>query len=449
MRILFVTAEYSPLARTGGLGDAVAGLAEALARSGLEVQVALPRYRALLDVGVPAGDGVWAAERNGVEVRLVDDAESFDRPGGLYGPAPGEEFTDSWRRWGRFAVAAARLAVGSDVVHLHDPHAGATALLSPVPSVFTVHNPAHPVLGPLEESLALLGLGPAFGAPSGPLEWFGKANYLKAGLVGATRVTTVSPGFARELAGGPEESFGLGDVVRSLPAPLVGILNGIDAAAWQPDVDPLLPAPFAAGDLSGRAASRDALLERTGLDDGTLFGMVGRMSGQKGIPLIDPPLADLVADGLRFVAVGNGDLDDTVDAWVARHPRAVAHLPFDDEAARLTFAGSDAYLMPSRFEPSGLGQLYAMRYGAPPVVRLTGGLADSVVDIDEDPTGGTGIGFRPYLPAELAKSVRRAIRYHGTFPEEWRQMQIRGMTHDWSWDRRAAEYVEVYESALG
>ncbi len=454
MRVLVATAELSPLARTGGLGDAVAGLSRALVEAGVDVTVVMPRYQSLAglgDRGPGAGpaEAVYRHDLDGLPVALVDDPPAFDRPGTPYGDAPGQEHEDSWWRWGRFALAVAELAADAHVVHLQDAHTGVVALLSDVPSVFTVHNPAHPVLGPLLDAGMLLDLGGDATAPEGALEWYGKASYLKAGLVGAAQATTVSPTFAMELAGPPEESFGLGDVIRSLDPPLAGILNGIDAAAWDPLSDDLLPAPFSAGDLAGRAEARAALLKRADLDDGMLFGNVGRVSAQKGYPILDASIDELVAEGFRFVQVGNGDLDPMIDAWVERHPSAIAHFEFADDVARLTFGGADAYLMPSQFEPSGLGQLYAMRYGCPPVVRITGGLADTVVDVDEDPANGTGMGFRPYLPAEAAKTIRRAMRYRAAYPDLWAGMQRRGMREDLSWARRAGEYVELYQRVIG
>jgi starch synthase len=450
--VLMACAELSPLARTGGLGDAVAGLAAAVARAGVATTVVMPAYRDLGTIGEPVSGkpgpavGLRRYRLGDVEVLLVEDPIAFDRPG-FYGPSPGEAYEDEWWRWGRFAGAVADLAGDHDVLHMHDAHAGAAALLTAGPTVFTIHNPAHPVLGPLAEAADLLGVDPSATVPEGPLEWYGQANYLKAGLTSSDRASTVSPGFAAELAGPDGVSFGLGGVVRNLSRPMLGILNGIDATAWDPAADPLLPAPFDTEDLTGRAAARAELLGRTGLDEGVVFGMVGRMSAQKGIDLVDEVIDDLVDDGMRFVAVGNGDLDAVVDTWVDRHPAAVSHQVFGDEIARLTFGGCDAYLMPSRFEPSGLGQLYAMRYGAPPVVRYTGGLADSVTDIDEDPGAGTGVGFHEYSGGELAKTVRRAMRYQTMLPELWRSMQRRGMETDWSWDRRAVEYFKLYRMA--
>jgi starch synthase len=186
------------------------------------------------------------------------------------------------------------------------------------------------------------------------------------------------------------------------------------------------------------------LLAKARLDDGIVFGNVGRMARQKGLGLLDEALDALVAEGMRLVLVGNGELDGLVDDWVERQPKAVAHLPYDEPLSRLVSAGADAYLMPSQFEPCGLGQMYSMRYGAPPVVRLTGGLADTVLDIDEYPETGTGFGFRTYEPMSLVKTIRRAMRYRAGFPKLWQKIQHNGMTADFSWSARAKDYEAVY-----
>jgi starch synthase len=302
-------------------------------------------------------------------------------------------------------------------------------------------------VGPLDPVVGLLGLGPKASVLGGDIEWYGQANYLKAGIVGATQATTVSPGHARELAV-DETSFGLGGIVRGLYRPIVGVLNGIETDDWDPSADSLLPTPFSAKDLTGRAASREALLARYRLDDGFVLGNVGRMSAQKGLGLLAYDLDTLVAEGVRFVFMGNGELDAMVDGWAERHPRAVAHVPFDESAARLVFAGSDAYLMPSQYEPCGLGQMYAMQYGAPTLAHFTGGLEDTVFDIDEDPDNGTGLVFRSFDHPSLTKTIRRAMRYHTHTPGVWRTMQRNGMTRDWSWTARASEYEAIYESVV-
>jgi starch synthase len=227
----------------------------------------------------------------------------------------------------------------------------------------------------------------------------------------------------------------------------VGILNGIDDRSWDPAADPTLPKRFSIRRLRARAACRAELIAAAGIDDGVVLGNVGRMSFQKGLDLLEPLLAPAIEAGVRLVLVGNGELDLAVDEWVQAHPGMVAHLPYSEPLARLVSAGVDAYLMPSAFEPSGLGQLYAMRYGAPPIVHFVGGLADSVVDLDEDPDEATGFGFRSFTPDALESAIGRAITTYAERPRVWRALQVRGMTRDWSWDARAAEYEDVYVRA--
>ncbi len=445
MKILFASAELAPFVRTGGLGNAVAGLAHALS-SDHDVTFGVPGYRDSSAPGRKVTGGAWRRHQDrDVEVLFWLD-ESFDRTG-VYGPDSSSSYGDNWQRFARFSLAVAQLSEGFDVVHLHDGHVGAVALRTLVPTVFTIHNASYPMIGPLGPAVETLGLGPKASVLGGDLEWFGEANFTKAGVVGATQATTVSPGHARELAV-DETSFGLGGIIRGLFRPIVGVLNGIDTNDWDPSRDPVLPKPFSAADLSGRSASRKALLTQFGLDDGFLLGNVGRMSGQKGLGLIDYDLDVLVDEGARFVFMGNGDLDPLVDGWVDRHPTAVVHVPFDEPKSRIVFAGSDAYLMPSQYEPCGLGQIYAMRYGTPSIAHFTGGLEDTVFDIDEDPANGTGFVFRSFDHPSLTKTIRRAMHYRVAMPDLWRTMQVNGMARDWSWDARAVEYEEIYESVL-
>ena len=445
MKILFASAELAPFVRTGGLGDAVAGLAGAVAGLGHEVTVAVPGYALIDDQGV---DGApWRRlEHNGVTVLFFQDAR-FDRPG-VYGPTPTTAYEDNWERFGAFSLAVGRLSTAFDVVHLHDGHVGAAALVVDRPSIFTIHNASYPMLGPLRPVGELLGLDEAALALGGALEWFGRANYLKAGIVGADQVTTVSPGHARELTH-EETSFGLGGLIRALPHPIIGILNGIDTTAWDPGADPVLPAAFTADRPKRRAEAKKLLLGRFDLDPGFLMGNVGRMAPAKGLQLLDYDLDALVSEGGRLLLVGNGELDAMVDGWAERHPKAVAHAPYSESLARLVSAGSDAYLMPSQFEPCGLGQMYAMRYGAPTVAHFTGGLEDTVIDIDEDPGAGTGFVFRSFAHTSFTKTVRRAHRYYAEIPHLWDRIRRNGMTRDWSWTARAGEYVAVYERVAG
>jgi len=451
MKLLMAAAEFSPLARTGGMGEAVAGLAQALDAHGIEVTVALPRYQHLRDIGTAAADLPVPAYRyqlDEIEVLLVEDAAAFDRPG-IYGPKPGEAYDDEWFRWARFSSAVARLAVGFDLIHLHDGHVGPVALLTSRPTVQTIHNASYPILGPLAEAAHELGVSWQDRMLGGPLEWYGQANYLKAGIVGADRVTTVSPTFAAQITSDASVTGGLNEVINWLAEPVVGIVNGIDTESWDPRLDPGLPAPFSAKDLKPRGLSRAALLEEADLDDGFVVGNVGRMTEQKGLHLIEAGLDQLIADGLRLVLVGNGNLDPLVDGWQTRHPRAVRHFEYSEQIARLSYAGADAYFMPSQFEPCGIGQLYAMRYGCPPLVHFTGGLADTVVDLDERPEEATGFGFRTFAPEEAVKTVRRAMRVHRTSRKEWKALQRRGMTSDLSWAHAALGYITIYDTILG
>lgn len=443
MKLLIASAELAPFVRTGGLGNAVAGLGRALARRGHDVTVAIPGYA---DAGpFTHPDESWGPLRDPeLEVAVWRDDAAFDRPG-VYGPTPGSGYGDNWWRYGRFAVAVAQLAQGYDVVHLHDAHTAAVALLVDVPTVFTIHNASHHLTGPYADAVALLGLDPDDPEVAPYLEWYGQANYLKAGMA-ADRVTTVSPSHADELTV-EETSFGLSGVVSTLKDPIVGILNGIDEMSWDPANDPVLPKPFSAEDVGGRSAAREELLRRTGLEDGVIFGNVGRMARQKGLDLLAPVLHHLAAEGMRLVLVGRGELDVLVDGWVDMHRRRVVHLDYQEELSRLVSAGADAYLMPSLFEPCGLGQLYSMRYGAPPVVHLTGGLADSVIDADEDPIHANGFGFRHYDSPTLAATIERAMDTYQRHPERWQALQLNGMRTDWSWPARAAEYEAVFEAA--
>ncbi len=445
MKVLFASAELSPHVRTGGLGDAVAGLASALARKGHDITVALPAYSDLSPFGLDlpgTEDESWVTLHDDLlRVLAWRDDAAFDRPG-VYGPTPGTGYDDNWWRYGRFSAAVAELAPDYDLVHLHDAHTGAVSLLVDVPTVFTIHNASHHLLGPFDAAADILGIG---AEASAGMEWYGQANYLKAGIVGADRVTTVSPSHAAELAI-EATSFGLSGVVASIEHPIVGVLNGIDVTQWDPQTDSVLPAEFDLTDMSGRTKTRQALLDDTGLNDGVIFGNVGRMARQKGLDLLDPIIGHLVDQGMRLVLIGNGELDVMVDAWVDNHPGDVLHLPYTEEWARLVSGGIDAYLMPSEFEPCGLGQLYAMRYGAPPVVHITGGLADSVVEFSAGPDKATGFGFTDYSAAGLQEAIVRTMDVYRDDRDSWSSLQRNGMSIDWSWAARSEEYLAIYEA---
>ena len=478
LRVLMVAAECAPSVKVGGLGDAVAGLAAALARAGHDVRVALPRYGHLPP---PAPVlrfplrlrrtvhrvAVGTAGRSGVTIRLLDVPALFGRTG-VYGYAERNVFPDTDLRLAAHAQAALLDAVTDgwwpDVVHAHDAAAALAliylrhwddpdARLVRAAGVLTIHNLAHQAVQPVT-ALEAWELPSALGHDGGPLAWYGRLNPMKAGILLADRVTTVSPTYAREVVADPELGAGLGTILAGRGEAFTGIRNGIDTGTWDPTRDPHLPRPVDPGDPApGRAAAARELSGRLDLveeADGPLIGMVGRLDHQKGFDLALPPLAGWVRDGARVVLLGTGD-PALAAAW---HEAAAAHAGrvafrerFDEALARLIYAGADLLLVPSRFEPCGLVQLYAMRYGAVPVAHRTGGLADTIVDADAEPDRGTGFLFDEATPAALDGAVRRAWTAWRD-RSRWSNLQRRAMAGDWSWDGPAAAYADLYREAV-
>lgn len=476
MRVLFCASEIVPLAKTGGLADVAGALPAALARRGVDVRLAMPRYRgvdlpggtALGTLTVPLGgetvegtvlDG--ALPGSGVPIWLVEQPELFDR-GGLYGEG-GQDYPDNLTRFTFFCRAVARwLARGTwqpDVIHSHDWQ---TALLPAIirtegapraASVFTIHNLAYQGLFPAEQ-FALTGLPPAAFAMQG-LEFWGQVSLLKGGLVFADLLTTVSATYAREIQ---SEEFGAGleGVLRDRADDLVGILNGVDYEVWDPSVDALLPARYSADDMDGKPICKRALQRAFGLPEDArvpVVGMVTRLADQKGLDLVVEIMEELLDAGVQFVLLGTGDprYHQVFDELQARRRHHVGvRLGFDNALAHLIEAGADIFLMPSRYEPSGLNQLYSLRYGTVPVVRRTGGLADSVVDATPQALAAgraNGFVFAPYEPQALLGAVRRALAAY-RHPDTWRALQQAGMRADFSWGRAAGQYAALYERAL-
>jgi starch synthase len=486
LKIAFVAAECEPWAKTGGLGDVVDALARSLARvpgatDGL-VDVFLPRYRS-----VPLPDGAVPARRvrvpdphalagavdvsivdvaaNGYRLRLVDHPAAFDRDG-LYGPAGGGDFADNAWRFGllcRAALETLRTDGGRpvDLVHIHDWHACPVALqrdrwyaddpvIGRAAVVLTIHNLAYHGWTP-RERLRDLGLAPGDGVVAADAVGI---DLLWAGIERSELVNTVSPGYARESLG-PELGFGLDGALRAKRDRYLGILNGLDTTVWDPAADPDLAAPFSAGDLSGKAACRADLLTRVGFDptdDGPVLGMIGRLDPQKGFDLLADATPRLLASGARVVVQGSGnpELAAGFRALAAARPERVALIErFDRAMARRIYAGADLFLMPSRFEPSGQGQMIAMRYGTPPVVRWTGGLADSVVDELSRPGEGTGFAFRPATARALAAACEAAIAMRDVGGPAWDGLVARGMATDFDWTTGSApRYAAMYGRAV-
>lgn len=486
MRVLHVGAEIYPFVKTGGLADVIGALPAALAAANADARVLLPALPPLAKVlrearvvgrvqppwGGPAAELVEgrldAPTLARVPAILVRHDALYARAGSPYGDGSGHAFVDNQRRFALLGLAAARLAEGlhaawrPEVLHGHDWHAGlapAYAAFSRragkhrAASVFTVHNLAFQGLY-ARGHFAELGL-PAEAWGVNGVEFHGQLSFMKAGLHYADRITTVSPSYAREIQG-HELGCGLDGLLRERSAVVSGILNGVDDAVWNPEHDATLAAPYSAAKLAGKAACKAALQTECGLAvqaDAPLFSAVTRLTEQKGLQLVVEAIDGLVARGGQLVVLGSGDaaLEAALRAAAARHPRQVAlRQGYDEALAHRIFAGSDVTLVPSRFEPCGLTQMYALRYGSLPLVRRTGGLADTVVDCtleDLADERASGFVFERFAVDDLQRALRRAFTLWSR-PREWRVVQKRAMAQRFGWDTAAARYLALYDSAL-
>ncbi len=474
MRVLYVSSELYPLVKAGGLGDVSAALPPALRRVGVDARLflpGLPAFREGLEdqepvVSLGAAFGAFEVTvyrgrvpETGVPAYLLDAPELYDRPGGPYVDSEGEEWHDNPRRFALFGWAAARFADGDwrpDVIHAHDWHAGlAPAWLAAQPgwrppSVFTVHNLAYQGLVPAQRYHEL-GLPGYFFSVEG-LEFHNMASFMKAGLYYADQITTVSPTYAAEIQH-PEQGFGLHGLLATRADDLTGILNGVDYAVWDPATDQQLPVAYSVDELAPKAEAKSALQREMGLavaPDCPLFGVVSRLNEHKGLDLALAAIPDLVAAGAQFVILGSGDpeLEAGCQRCAAAYPDEVAFFRgYDEGLAHRVFGGADSLLVPSRTEPCGLTQLYALRYGTLPLVRRVGGLADTVVDAS--PTAladgtATGFVFGPATVEAFREAAERAIAVYRD-PGSWRPMQQRAMTRDFGWEQSAAIYRDMYQ----
>ena len=485
MKILFVVSEVDPLAKTGGLADVAAALPKALAALGHDVRIVLPLYREIdrkrfglrptaITLAVPVGamtrQGlVWdtVLPQTAIPTYLIECAPLFDRDG-LY-QVKGQDHPDNLERFSFFSQAVLRMlpALGwqPEVIHSHDWQAalvvahlamtplGRDPFFASTSTVFTIHNLAYQGLFPREQWPLTQLPDTAFGLEG--LEFYGKINCLKAALVSAKWLTTVSPTYVREIQT-PEFGCGLEGVLRVRQANLVGILNGIDLEAWNPRTDPHLAAAYSDEQLAGKALCKLALQKRQRLPErhDLLIGMIQRLVEQKGIDIFVEALEGLMSLPVQIVVLGTGDpkYHEALSALAKRFPRRLSvSLAFDNALAHQIEAGADAFLMPSRFEPCGLNQLYSLRYGTVPIVKNVGGLADTVVDLTpgtQAENAATGFVFEEHSARALLEAVRRAataFRDHAL----WLQLMRVGMQQDVSWTRSAAAYVNIYERACG
>jgi starch synthase len=474
LRVLMVVPEAAPFAKTGGLADVAAALPAALARLGHDVTVVMPRYRGIPSDGRPApfelpiGHGLvkgrWLETRLEERRRVVfvDYPPFYDREA-PYGIG-NDDFPDNARRFALLSRAALEFAVREGIrvsaVHAHEWQAGLVPVylqhryashpaLAGASSIFTVHNLAYQgVFSPLE--LSDLDLEQDL-FEERALEYWGGISFLKGGINFAHTITTVSPRYAKEVLT-PEFGFGFDGILKRRERDLVGILNGIDTEHWDPANDRYLPAPYSRDDLAAKAQAKAALLKELRLPadgaalDRPVIGVVSRLVDQKGFDLMPPAAEALMRLSAVFTVVGTGErrYEEFWERLAHAHPdRVAARIGFSERLAHLVEGGADMFLMPSRFEPCGLNQMYSLRYGTVPIVRAVGGLDDTVQDYNPRTGTGTGFKFREYTPEAMLSAIRRALEVFER-RDEWRALQAAGMAQDHSWDVSAREYVKVY-----
>ncbi len=482
MRILMISSEASPYARTGGLGEVTSALPAELVGLGASVDVVMPKYGSitqeaypkLKDTGLkidvtlndkPVHANVWTLmDERGVRFFFLECDEYYDRPF-LYGTKE-RDYEDNAERFVFLCRGAIEMALRQgakyDVYHAHDWQSALTPVylrtlyagesqLQRSAALMTIHNLGHQgIFWYLD--MPLVGVGWEFFTPK-HMEFHGKLNFLKSGIIFADEVNTVSPGYADEILT-PEFGFGLEGVLQDKGSRLTGILNGVDYSVWNPALDNRIAANYTPEDLGGKAICKADLQKRAKLPlkpDAPLFAVVSRLANQKGIDLIGAIMPSLMQRNVQLVLLGTGDrkLEEMFRAFAEKYPdKAAVFFDYDDKLAHQMFAGCDILLAPSRYEPCGLNQLYALKYGTVPVVRLTGGLIDTVDEFDLQKNTGTGFRFAAADPAALEGAIGKALDTYVRHQDAWRRLMLRGMSRDFSWKRSAREYLKLYEKAI-
>lgn len=477
MKVLFVASECAPFVKTGGLADVIGAVPKALDAVDAHARVFMPLYPAMQNVAA-GGKTVWqtddlyggaakviAVQAQGIDLLLLQAAHLYDRQGSIYLDPEGEDWKDNPFRFGALSQVAAEIATGGledwvpDIVHVHDWQAGLVpAYLHQMakdtpPCVLTIHNIAFQGIFP-EELMEPLGLDRSLFSADG-LEFYGNLGFLKAGIVYSNKVTTVSPTYAREIME-PEFGMGLEGLLTARQGDVSGILNGIDLDIWNPETDSDLARTYSARSLKQKRINRKAVIERFGLaptDTAPLFCVISRLTTQKGIDVLLDALPTLTERGARLAVLGSGDrrLESGLVAAAHRYPDAVGVIiGYDEALSHLMQGGSDAILIPSRFEPCGLTQLYGLRYGTIPVVSRTGGLADTVIDANEAALSAsccTGVQFAPVTARALSHAISRTCDLFAQ-PEIWSGMMRRAMRHPVGWEASAEAYHDVYASVM-
>ncbi len=478
MNIALISSEVAPFAKTGGLADVTGALPKYLAELGAAVRVFLPYYRCvrnraqefLLGRILPAVEtdwsgrkqsfSVWESRRDGFSAYFIDKPEFFDRDG-LYGTSVAD-YPDNADRFGFFSKACLEamktLSFKPDVIHAHDWQSalvlafkrfayGQDPFFARTKSLFTIHNMGYQGLFD-RKVLDRVGL-PASLFTMEDLEFYGRANFLKAGILYGDAVSTVSVRYSQEIQT-KEYGCGLEGLLRSRSSVLSGVLNGVDYASWNPETDGHLAARYRSDDLRGKALCRQDLLKAMGLSakGRPVVGMVTRLAAQKGLDILVEALDALWATGLVLIILGTGDaaIERSLSRAAQAHPAQLGlKLGFDDALAHKIYAGCDFLLIPSRYEPCGLTQMYALKYGTVPVVRATGGLEDTIREFDTVGKQGNGFKFRDYSAAELVKAMERGLAIRENKPD-WRILRRNAMACDFSWNRSAREYLRLFKS---
>ncbi len=487
LSIAFITPEAVPFAKTGGLADISGVLPSILSKLGQDVRVLLPLYRQIREqfgqelerqaeftvkVGDKSfrGDLLFLQQRKknkDAEFYFIEQDEFFDRDG-LYGePSTGLDFPDNAERFIFFCRAAVQCLEKNgwktDIIHLNDWQ---TALVAPFVRVdlsdnsplrkskvvFTIHNLAYQGQFDAKE-YDKLGLPESYFAATGPFEFWGKVNFMKAALHFSDHITTVSPTYAREIISSSEYGMGLEGVLAARANCLSGILNGVDYKIWSPKVDKLIPFRYFPANLSGKKKNKLELVRKAGFPirvDSPLFGMISRLDNQKGLDLIMEIFDRMMSLDIQFILLGTGDAKymQFFRQKQQEYPdKFKAYLEFDNQMAHLIEAGADIFLMPSRYEPSGLNQMYSLKYGTVPLVRKTGGLADSVEDFDPDKKTGTGLVFEKYDADLLLATVMRGVGLYSR-KKLWYKLMKAGMSQDFSWEKAATRYQALYRQLV-
>ncbi len=486
-KICFVSSEVEPFAKTGGLADVSGALPVALKNLEQDIRVMMPNYKSinerkyvlrevirLKEVVVELGGVQQVA--NGKTAFLPDSKvhvyflhlpEYFDRKDLYVDSATGKEFEDNAERFAYFSKAVLEtlklLYWQPDVIHCNDWH---TSLIpfylkthykddeffQNTRTVLTIHNLAYQGSFPLEKA-EKIGIDPEYVKPGGALEFQGKINFLKAGILFADILNTVSERYAEEISSDPEYGYGLEQFLQMRKDDLYGILNGVDYTNWNPETDRFIPYNYSVDTLDQKVLNKQALCKATLLKfqkEVPLIGMISRLSDQKGFDLLEAVADDLMKLKVQLVILGLGDpkYHQMLEKLAKKYPgRVSVNLRFDNKLAHLIEAGADIFLMPSRYEPCGLNQLYSLKYGTVPVVRETGGLADTIKNFDPKTGEGNGFTFKEYAGSAMLDAIKRAVE---TFKdkETWRKLQITGMKQNFSWDISARKYLELYEKVV-